>query len=401
MKKINLFLIIILASLMMSSCKDYVTNIDPPINQIENAKLNSPAQIPFLVAGVQTRFANATSQLNNIADGLSDEFIFDSNVPNATYPTYRDINNGTIRNDNNSIRNVYTPLGQYRYLADNLIVRVNKMNVSDATLKNSALFTGNFYGGYARYQYATYWGKAQTTGGSPIDGGPFIASSTLYDQAITLFKASLAFTTDATTIRIVNSCIARAYLYKGDYANAATYAKLGMVSGDAPFQALHSVQESSDYWGNSGNGRTQFVCDPRFRAYVVADPNEANRVKLAPKLGNDKKTTYYYQVKYPANNSPEDEMTWQENNLMLAELAIRGQATGDPVALVNAVRASHDIAALVTVDMDVIYTERDKELFCTGSRLPDERRFNKWHLPAGTWQYFPLTIDEINSNKNL
>ncbi len=400
MKKINLFLII-LASLMMSSCKDYVTNIDPLIDQTDDSNLNTPAQVPFLIAGVQSRFASTTTQQNNIADGLSDQFIFDQNVPNATFPTYRDINNGTITNDNNSIRNVYTPLGQYRRLADTLIVRINKMNISDATLKNRALYTGYFYGAYARYQYATYWGKSETTGGSPVDGGPFIASSTLYDQAIALFKESLKYTTDAKTIRIVNSCIARTYLYKGDYANAVTYAKLGMVSGDAPFQALHSVQESSDYWGNSGNGRTQFVCDPRFRAYVVADPNEANRVKIAPKLGNDKKTTYYYQVKYPANNSPEDEMTWQENNLMLAELALRGQATaGDPITLVNAVRASHSIAPLVAVTLDDIYTERDKELFCTGSRLPDERRFNKWHLP-GKWEYFPLTIDELNSNKNL
>ena len=94
-------------------------------------------------------------------------------------------------------------------------------------------------------------------------------------------------------------------------------------------------------------------------------------------------------------------MTWQENNLMLAELALRGQATGDALALVNEVRASHSIANLASVDLDVIYVERDKELFCTGSRLPDERRFNKWHLGSGTWQYFPITIDEINSNHNL
>ncbi|MFA3783459.1 hypothetical protein ABRY23_10390 [Melioribacteraceae bacterium 4301-Me] len=400
MKNIKIFLIITLVAIL-SSCKDYVTSIDPLIDQIEDARLNNQSQIPFLIAGVQTRFAFATTQLNNIADGLSDAFIFDQNVPNATFPTYLDIDRGQILTDNNSVRNVYTPLGQYRFYADNLIDRVNKITITDNNLKNQALYTGYFYGAYARYQYATYFGKAQTTGGSPIDAGPFLSSNELYDQAISRFKEALKYTTDAKNIRIVNSCIARAYLYKGDYANAATYAKQGMVNGDPPFQALHNVQQSSDYWGNSGNGRTQFVCDFRFKAYIDADPNEANRIKLATKLGNDKKTTYYYQVKYPTNDSPEIEMTWQENNLMLAELALRGQSTGDPVALVNEVRASHSIAPLAAVDLDVIYTERDKELFCTGSRLPDERRFNKWHLGAGTWQYFPITIDEINSNHNL
>ncbi len=401
MKNIKIFLIIISAVFITISCKDYVTGIDPFIDRIEDSRLNNPSQVPFLIAGVKTRFANATTQMNNIADGLSDAFIFDQNVPNATYPTFRDIDRGQILPDNNSTRAPYRAIGQYRFYADNLIERVNKMSISDNSLKNQALYTGYFYSAYARYQYATYWGNAKTAGGSPVDGGAFLTSNELYDQAINMFKEALKYTTDAATIRITNSCIARAYLYKGDYANAATFASQGMVNGDAPFQALHNVQESSDYWGNSGAGRSQFVCDFRFKAYLDADPAEANRIKLASKLGNDKVTTYYYQVKYPANSSPEDEMTWQENNLMRAELTLRGQSAGDPLTLVNEVRASHNILPLVLVDLDVIYTERDKELFCTGNRLPDQRRFNKWHLGAETWQYFPITIDEINSNHNL
>ena len=399
MKKINFYVLIILVSVWVSSCKDYVTGIDPFIDRIEDGLLNDASQIPFVIAGVQTRFASASTQLDNQADGLSDAFIFDQNVPNATFPTFREINDGQILVDNNSVRGVYTALGQYRYYADNLIVRANKITIADAALKNSALYTGSFYGAYARYQYATYFGKP-TEGGSPIDGSAFINATALYDQAITLFKQALTYTTDAKTIRIVNSCIARIYLYRGDYANAATYAKLGMIKGDAAFQALHNINQSSDYWGNSGAGRTQFVCDFRFKAYVDADPKEANRIKLASKLGNDKKKTYYYQVKY-LQDSPEDMMTWQENNLMLAELALRGQATGVALTLVNEVRTSHSLDPLLLVDLDVIYTERDKELFCSGSRLPDERRFNKWHLGAGTWQYFPITSDEINSNPNL
>jgi len=95
-------------------------------------------------------------------------------------------------------------------------------------------------------------------------------------------------------------------------------------------------------------------------------------------------------------------MTWQEVNLMRAELKLRGAGSGDALALVNEVRASHNLAALTTVDLDVIYTERDKELFCTGVRLPDERRFSgKWHLGAGKWMYFPITQGERNNNPNF
>jgi len=71
------------------------------------------------------------------------------------------------------------------------------------------------------------------------------------------------------------------------------------------------------------------------------------------------------------------------------------------LALVNEVRASHNLAALSEVNLDVIYEERDKELFVQGQRLIDQRRFNRWHLPAGTWKYLEITERERLSNPNL
>ena len=401
MKHIKLYFLIFVSIFLFGSCKDYVTNVDPLIDQVADGDLNTPAQLPFLIKGVKTRFANATERLYVIADGLSDELFFTQNVPNATYPTFRDIDKGIIFFDNNSVRAPYTRTGQYRFLGDDLVERVGKMTVADASLKNDALFTGYFYGGYARFQYATYFGLTQTQGGSPINGGPFIGSAKMYDLAVAKFKEALKYTTDAATIRMVNSVIARAYLYKEDYASAVTFAQQGMVSGDPAFKALHSVQESNYYWTQAGPGRTQYVADFRFKGYIDADPNEANRIKLGPITGNDGTTIYYMQLKYSTQESPGIMMTWQENDLMLAELTLRGQSGGDALTLVNAVRASHSIAPLTAVNLDALYVERDKELFVTGNRLPDERRFNKWHLGAGTWQYFPIPDDERNSNPNL
>ncbi len=402
MKFIKIYLLIFTSIFVFSSCKDYVSNVDPLISQVKDEDLTTPSQLPFLIKGVKTRFANATERLYVIADGLSDEFFFSQNVPNATYPTFRDIDKGIISLDNNSVRGPYTAMGQYRFLADNLVERVGKMTIGDASLKNDALFTGYFYGGYARFQYATYMGLTETQGGSPIDGGPFIGSAKMYDLAIGKFKEALKYTTNPATIRMVNSVIARSYLYKEDFANAVTFAKLGMVNGDPAFTALHNVQQSNYYWTQAGRGRTQYVVAYRFKDYVDADPNEANRIKLFTILGNDGTTIYYMQGKYPDRESPGIMMTWQENSLMLAELSLRGQGgAGDALTLVNEVRASHSIAPLASVTLDILYVERDKELFVTANRLPDERRFNKWHLGAGTWQYLPITNDERNSNPNL
>jgi tetratricopeptide (TPR) repeat protein len=262
---------------------------------------------------------------------------------------------------------------------------------------------GNLYGGLSRYLYATYFGLTENNGGGIIDNGPFIPSNEMYALAIEKLQSALNHAADEAETRIVNSLIARCYLFDEQYSQAATFAANGMIEGDPVFETLYSVESANEYYVQAGSGRSQYVADFRFNDYITADPNEANRIQLAEKLGNDETTTYYYQVKYPNQDSPIPIMTWQENNLMLAELVLRGSGTGTPVTLVNAVRASHSIDPIGgSVDLDVIYVERDKELFATASRLPDHKRFNRWdHLPADAWHYLPITQSERNNNPNF
>ncbi len=382
------------------SCKNYVTNIDPLVTAVDDSELNSEAQIPFVVKGVETRFAFAIAQTDVCAAGLSDAFFFDGNVPSATFPSFAEIDAGKIPLTNNSVDGAYNPVGQFRFYADDLIRRVNSIRISDDAVKNNALFTGYFYGGFARYLYAAYFGLNPTQGGSPIDNSPFINSNDMYDLAIDRFKESLKYLSDNLMIRTVNSVIARAYLYKGDYSNAVNYAANGMINGDSPFQALHNSSQDNFWWEQAGAFRPQFVADLRFKGYIDVDPDEANRIKIDSVIGfNDE--MYYFQIVYPEDVSPQKIITWQEVNLMRAELILRGVASGDALVLVNEVRTSHGITPLSSIDLDVIYSERDKELFTSGNRLVDERRFNKWHLPTGTWEYLPVTERERNGNPNI
>jgi hypothetical protein len=91
---------------------------------------------------------------------------------------------------------------------------------------------------------------------------------------------------------------------------------------------------------------------------VDADPAEANRLPLEPIQGGG--ITFYVQPKYPGPSAPLDVVSWQENNLVLAELVVRGSASGDALSLINTVRASHDIGPLAgPVTLDVIYEEKD------------------------------------------
>ena len=400
MKIFKIMLLSIVLSLVFISCKNYVTNVDPLITAVEDSRLNTEEQIPFVVKGVETKFASALARTDVCAAGLSDAFIFPINVPAINRVTYKEIDSGEIQLTNNDVDYAYHVVGQSRYYADDLVRRTNSISISDTSVKNNALFTGYFYGGYARYLYAAYYGLNPTQGGSPIDNGPFIESNEMYDLAIAKFKESLKYEYNDLMIRTVNSVIARAYLYKGDYEQAAIYAENGMVNDDAPFLALHNSVEDNTWWEYAGNLLSEFVADFRFKNHIDDDPNEANRIELDSVLSSDS-VMYYYQAIYPESSSPQKIITWQENNLIRAELILRGAGSGDAIGLVNEVRVSHGIDPISAVDLDVIYTERDKELFASANRLVDQRRFNRWHLPAGTWEFLPIPESERNGNPHI
>lgn len=404
MKKQLISLIIILFMLMAwSSCEDYTTGVDPLIDRVEDARLTSEEQIGFVITGVKVQFGFTLDDLLQISDLLSDAMFFDANLPGASYPTYRDIDVGEITLDNNSVDTPYNNVGELRFFADDLIRRAGEIDFSDESLKNEALFWGNFFGGVARYAYATYFGLTQEQGGGIIsidEPGPFIPSAEMYDLALEKFNAVLSYAADDYMKRVVNSLIARIHLFEGDYANAATFAQNGLVQGDEPFQSLYNLENWNQYYTQAGRGRWQCGADYRFNDYITADPNEANRILIEEVIGNDD-STYYGQVKYPEQGSPITFMSWQENELMLAETELRAGNSAGALTRINDVRASYGIDPLASADLDVLYEERDKELCFTGVRLVDQRRFDKWHLGPGTWKYFPITESERNINPNI
>jgi starch-binding outer membrane protein, SusD/RagB family len=384
---------------LLASCSDFVTGLDPFINVIEDSELDQAGAVGFMITGVEQAFAYTLDDMYVNVAGLSDEFIFDLRTPTAVFPQFGEINNGYPLLTNYQIQTINTNIGRLRLVADDLLRRLDAIpNVAGPT-RTQALFVGNFYGGLARFFGATYLGLEPNRGGAPIDNGPFIPSDELYDLAVQKMEAAFPHA-DAYQGRVVHSAIAKAYLYKGDYPAAATHATQGLTEGDAPFQALYSSQDQNYFAVEAGSQRHQYTAAPRFQAYVDADPAEAARLPLRPVEGGG--VTFYVQLKYPNSAAPINMASWEENNLVRAELIVRGAASGDAVALINAVRASHGIGPIAgPVTLDAIYEERDKELFLTGARLPDQRRFDRWHLAADTWRYIPIDQRERDHNPNL
>jgi len=422
MKTILISSLSILTILFIGCDNTWYQDVDPLIDVAEDRELKDRDDLPFLINGVKVRLGTTHDNVSMLSDLLSDQLEFTTNVQNATFPSYRNIDgmgsadqydDGSGFDDNNSSGYAYDELGQLRKYADLLIETVSALDASEATDDDKeAFYTGYLYGGLARYMYATYYGlEPGGDGGSPIDGSPMIYSAAMYADARAKFTSAIAYATDAQQ-RILNSLIARTYLYEGDYANAAIYADGGMTSSDLPLQSEYSAMATNEYYQHSGIGRPQNVAAIRFLNYIASDSLEAGRLPFqeAPMLTG---TQRHIQTKYDEAGDPINIISWQENHLMLAELALRGESVSvSALDAVNEVRSIHNLSALASIDLDIIYTERDKELFCTGNRLPDQRRWNSWHTTTntgtdhevtifGNWNYLPISRSEKNSNPNI
>lgn len=401
---------------VVSGCDSFVEDVDGPIDRVVSDSLDSQAQLPFLITGVKEAFNDAYDQTALLSDLLSDVGQFDQAVLNSTFPTYGEIDRGEILFDNNSVDNMYDAINEYRYLADDLLRRVEETiefaddedtaDVNEAEVdRNEALYSANFHGAIARYFLGTYFGTDPTTGGAPIStdrdspSAP-LPTSELYAQAdAKLASAAGAATTDLQR-RTINTLRARIALFGGNRDQAAQFAQNGLQPTDAAYTGNYASTSSNDWWNSGGRGRTQVSVNDRFAAYDEADSRQL--VERAPPAAASDTTPYYRQALYLMNSDPLPFVTWQENALILAEADLfDGGDDNDARDRINAVRASRGLDALDSVNQAALIEARDRELFTQGQRLVDQRRFGIFHLPAGRQQYFPLTQTERNANPNV
>jgi starch-binding outer membrane protein, SusD/RagB family len=382
----------------LNSCTSFVQDISPPIDQITEEALNTEAQADFLIRGVQSRFSISFEEMSMFGGGLSDELIFDARSGTGGLVIYEEIDRAlNIDRANGTLAGVLNGLGRFRFHADDIVRRTSQIQFRRDSTRRRMVFTGAFYGAVARYFYANYIGINKEQGGGIINNGQFIPATAMHDSALALL--SLA---EQNTMR------ARIHLIEGRFAQAQTIAQNGMRQGDAPLLALYSVIASNTWWNNAGIGRAVFLTNRRFDSvYIRQDRTDTARIKLRGPITRSG-FTYYFQLMYPLQDSPIRFLSWQENELIAAETEIRAnnnQNTPSALTRLNRIRGSYaglqPIASTATVNLDFIQTERDKELFCTGARLIDQRRFSRWHLGANTWRFLPITQQEINNNPNI
>jgi hypothetical protein len=455
MRRFSLFGILAVF-LVLTGCDSFVQEVNEPRDAAPAEDFRTPEDINFLATGVQAQFSEATAEIVPIADLLSDQFRFGRNNNDATFPTFRNLDKGAPQLQSNSVDDALIALGEYRRLADDLIGPAANADYGEdpPITQNGALFTANLHGGIARYYFATYFGLNPREGGGVIDQSEFIPAPAMYDSARTKFTRARELVEEGSrNAKILNSVEARSALYAGTqfgantggYSDAlqraAELAANGLTPEDEAFTIPYTQQQINGWFFVAGPGRVQASAqdgniaeeigdaykDPSslrsFPEILQNNSAESARVPLTGVTADVELVEFdaegavdVIQAKYPERSSNQDFISWEENHLIRAELEVRGYDTGDESALqlVNEVRGSFGLSALSTLgsgtadQLSTIAQERDRTLFATGQRLPDQRRLDAvdWHLQetvegTTTWQYLPITTQERDNNPNL
>jgi hypothetical protein len=400
----------------LSSCQRYVQDVAKPLDLINDSDLNNEAQVPVLLTSLGGYLGYFMRYATLYSSTLSDECIITEGISsNMVSAEFRRFDNGEPVPDN--LNTIWGNLSGTRFQAQNLLERIPSIPFTRDSTRLRCQYLGWFFLGLVDHYQALWFGLKARQGGGVIAGGPFLPTSQLHDSSLVKFSTALQSARTDYERRVVNSFIARAHLLEGRFPQALAAATNGMKQGDTAFSLLYAASAFNVWMDVAGKNNHQVIPDPRFRRYIEADPAEAGRVLLTQgeKSSTNRTMPYYIQAKYLSEDAPIELMTWQENALMLAECYVRASNAAAALAEVNRVRAAVPpvqtpqgmmrLAARTTTNLDSIYIERDKQLFATGMRLVDQRRWNRWHfapaVAATAWYYLPIAQNERNTNPNL
>jgi hypothetical protein len=347
-----------------------------------------------------------------------------------TFPTRNDFGLRSIDDRNGTHRDeVWVPLTRAMASAEKALVILKDIPDADKSVKIARLA---LVSGYSDEFMAEGFCEGVV---DPL--GPKATVPQMLDRAIERFKqaekvasASYAAKLDTTDAKaIMNAArvgLARAYLQKGDKANAAATAKT--VPADFVYNMTY-INDASNR-GRLGNNvffyitsREALVVGPEWRALADAgDKRIAYKEEKTPagatRKAQDGELDFYSQQKFKAWDAPIRLASGLEARYIVAEAE---ENVANMVALINERRtASGQVGTFASVDKDAAMTElvnqRAREFWLEGKRLGDWRRHGDkvpFILASGSTYYkagqgkignqtcMPVSAAEKDNNPNF
>jgi hypothetical protein len=402
-------LIVGASALTVSGCGDLLEVSTP--DQVVASTLDNPLLAPQLVNGAIADFECAYTNYAAGTGALTDEFDVSTAFINWTVWDARIVppNDGSLgANDcTSSAWSMYGPLQTARVQAENTAKRLEGWTDTEVPGRIGLLATAYAYAGYSYVLLGEGFCEMA------IDVGPLITRADVFRLAEARFTTAIMHATAANNAAILNMSLvgrARVRLNLGKGAEAAADAAL-VPAGfrrDATYSSVNERRKNTVWTRNQRDLYTSVAAPFRNLTFGgVADPRVP--VTNANRRGNDGLTPLWYSMKYTADNTPIPLATYQEAQLILAE--VRGGQ--EAVTAINRIHTIHNLPAFSSTDAAAITAqvreERRRQLFADGHRINDLLRFNLPFptgqtlagIPYGTMTCIPLPDSERNTNPNL
>jgi len=459
MKKLNKLYIGVLGALFLLSACNKDLNLKPYQSLDQSQAIVTAQDVQITLVGAYNRAGLADLYGGGVffyPDLMATQTIIDWH---GTYQQLTQMTNQQIPNNNSFVNSLWLDAYEVINQANNVLANLDKVASGD---KNRVEGEAKFLRGLTYFDLVRIFGKSWNDGdpttnpGVPIVTTPttvisassYVARSSVsqvYQQAITdLTDAEAELPADnnySASSFSAAAILARLYLQKGDYANAATEATTVISSGnfslnktyaaefpypnqtavhvDNTSEDIFAIQVTSQQGVNALNtyyastidgGRgdvhiaTGFLdifetVDTRAGMYQYDDPTDPTTTLRCHKFDNVDGNVHIIRL--------------AELYLIRAEANLRktGAPTGDtPVNDLKVIRTRAGLSTPATVTIDDVLNERVRELaFEGGFFLHDAKRLNSaanpvivGALPAFSPKLvFPIPLQDINANPKL
>ena len=414
--------------MLLGSCeKEY---LNPNAATSEEA-LNSVDGLLGMVVGLKRSYSvGALSSLFNLvsANGLSTGELYVINTGNGELAAL-EAGNQTLGNSNAFVSNIWASLNIVN--ANSQLLIENASNISDVRTSTAVLVYGHFFKALAIGTMAQFWEQVPTqatTAADFLDGkfATFKPREQALADAIALLEAgataiaanppSAYFNSKVGTgIDIANATaalLARYYNMLGQHDNAlAAAGKVDLTKKSVfAFDALNQnpVFRTALVNNNTYDGLHNFGLEGE----LAPDPNDG---RIPFYLGSNPLTNVKVQGFFKADNDAIPVYLPGEIILVRAEALARKNDLPGAIAELNKVLTKTDDAFNLNANLPVysgpetqeavlreIYRNRCIELYMSGMKLEDSRRFGRPGPPGGerNRNFYPYPLRERDNNPN-
>jgi starch-binding outer membrane protein, SusD/RagB family len=345
---------------------------------IPSTNMDDPQQAGLLVAGALADFDCAYGSYIVITGEMSDELTNASELANRWPYDRRDVQPSDIRyaTFNCQSLGVYVPVSTARFTTDDTLEKLEAWSDADVPNRTSLIAEMAAYSGYSHILLGEGFCSAA------IDLGPELSQAQVFERAEPRFTRAIAAAEASGRTDLLNMALvgrARVRRNLGNLTGAAddarrvtdgfaVYAEASSASSRRQNRIfIHNRQPSIDVTVAEASRGLTFggVPDPRVEV-IEGDRNAADGLVA------------WYQTKYTSDSSPMRIASWEEAQLIIAEVEAE---IGDPqaaVAIINELHRRVGLPVFGSTDVEEIRAqvieERRRELFLEGQRLYDIHR---------------------------